>query len=172
VGMMPLPPASQTFRPVNNIIGATVILAPKKEKITAPKSHLVGTIAAIPLQEDTNVTNALNRPINILKRDTGTTDQVIGLSVTVVPAFPGGNGAFIKYVEKHLKYTGEYHGSVLVSFTIEKDGSLTDVKILKDGEVLLNAQIIDIVEHAPHWMPAIKDGKPYRTDYTIPIDIQ
>ena len=85
------------------------------------------------------------------------------------PQFKEGYVGFSKYVHKHVKYNGKYHDRIYVQFMVEKNGTLTDVKILKGGEDELNKSIINVIKRSPVWKPAIKDGKPFRAKYTMPL---
>ncbi|RKR80239.1 TonB family protein [Mucilaginibacter gracilis] len=110
-----------------------------------------------------------NKTIKSAKSDT-IKDVVMGfMAVTVKPQFPGGDAAFNRYVNEHVKYTGERAGPVYVSFIVEKDGTLTNIKVVKGGEPELNQQIIEIVKNSPRWRGGIDSGRPMRAEITVPI---
>lgn len=89
------------------------------------------------------------------------------------PRFQGGGmPEFQKWVHDHIKYpegvTSE--GRVDVSFTVSKDGGVTDVKILRGADAKLNEEAIRVVESSGNgWVPAIKDGKKISITMLIPI---
>ncbi len=97
-------------------------------------------------------------------------------SKEVMPSFPGGESAMIKYISKKIKYpTSErmkgISGTCYVSFVVEKDGRITEVKILqgiKDGP-LCNAEAVRVVEKMHKWNPGTLDGKPIRVQFNLPI---
>lgn len=61
---------------------------------------------------------------------------------------------------------------VMLSFVIEKDGSFTDVKVLRDPGYGVANEAIRVLKSMPYWTPAILDGKPVRSQFTLPITIQ
>lgn len=97
--------------------------------------------------------------------------QIVFGGVGYEPEFPGGEVALKKFLYQHLKYDGEYSGRTFVQFFVEKDGSLTDIKMLRGTTKELDLQIINILKHSPKWKPAIQNGKPYRVQYTLPVKI-
>jgi len=84
--------------------------------------------------------------------------------------FPGGEDAFNNYLGRHLQNPALIKGEVVVTFMIEKDGSLTDIKIVKSVEKSLDEEVVNIIKQSPHWKPAVRNGKPLRTLYTLPVD--
>ena len=61
-------------------------------------------------------------------------------------------------------------GSVIVSFTVEKDGRLTNIKVVRGLDPFLDKEAIRIVRRMPRWIPARReDGKPIKVDFTISI---
>ncbi|RXR21382.1 hypothetical protein EQG63_05420 [Flavobacterium amnicola] len=91
------------------------------------------------------------------------------------PIFPGGNNEFIKFVGKNFKtpddenFTG---GLLKVTFVIETDGTISDVKILKDIGYGSVAEIKRVLSLCPKWTPGIQNDKPVRVIYTLPVNIR
>ena len=87
------------------------------------------------------------------------------------PEFPGGIDNFYKYFE--TKFTKpQIPGlvdKVVLSFIIEKDGALTDIRIIHDAGFGTGDQAITILEQGPKWLPGTKDGKTVRVFHTLPI---
>ncbi|HTG67178.1 MAG TPA: energy transducer TonB, partial [Flavobacterium sp.] len=59
-----------------------------------------------------------------------------------------------------------------VSFVVEKDGSLTDIKVLRDIGYGTGKEAIRVLQKSPKWNPGIQNGKPVRVQYSLPITIQ
>ena len=105
---------------------------------------------------------------------------VITATLDKVPEFPGGISKFLTYVGTNFRepdlsnsgLTASKAISVIVSFVIEKDGSMTDIKVLRDPGYKLGDEAIRVLKsQKTKWKPGIKDGKPVRTLYTLPISI-
>ncbi len=90
------------------------------------------------------------------------------------PGFPGGDEPRLKFLQKNIKYPQMaremgIQGKVFVTFVIEKDGSLTNAKILRGIGGGCDEEIIRIVSIMPKWEPGIKDGKVVRTQFNMPV---
>lgn len=88
------------------------------------------------------------------------------------PQYPGGLKAFHEYLIKKLEPAGfvaGLEGNMILTFIVEKDGAITDVKIKQGIEKELNLAVIKVVKESPRWSPGLIDGKPVRTQYTLPI---
>lgn len=91
----------------------------------------------------------------------------------VMPEPVGGNAAWAKFLQKNLRYPDtEVQGRVIISFIIEKDGHLTDLKVLKGVVTELDREAMRVLKLAPAWKPGLQNGKPVRVKYTIPIVFQ
>jgi TonB family protein len=91
-------------------------------------------------------------------------------------SFPGGEEAMMRFINKNLQYperndTGRLQFRVIVSFVVNKDGSLSDIKILKSvkGETSLEAAAIRVVKMMPKWEPGTANAKPVERTYVLPI---
>lgn len=129
--------------------------------------------------------------VDLLKTETGINDtniivpiEIIDEKITEVdtfvlipeipPEFPGGLENMYKYIKNNLKYTDiarktNITGTIYVEFTIEKDGSLTDVHIVRGIGGGLDEAAIKVVESMPKWKPARQGGMPVKIKYQIPI---
>ena len=109
-----------------------------------------------------------SKPINTLVIKEG--DELIQ---NREPQFQGGGmPEFQKWVSDHIKYPEgvRSEGSVIVSFTVSKDGGVTNVKILRGADAKLNEEAIRVVESSGNgWVPAIKDGKKISITFTMPV---
>jgi len=90
------------------------------------------------------------------------------------PRFPGGNDARIKFLLKNVKYPEEardlgIQGRVFVTFVVEIDGSITDVKILRGIGGGCDKEAIRVVKSMPKWIPGKQRGVPVRVQFNLPI---
>jgi periplasmic protein TonB len=90
------------------------------------------------------------------------------------PEFPGGIEKFYGYVGKTFQVPEEegLKGRVIVSFVVEKDGSLTDIKVLRDLGFGTGAEAIRVLKKCPKWLPGEQNGKKVRVLYSLPISIE
>ena len=91
----------------------------------------------------------------------------------VYPKFPGGPEKLFEFIADNLRWPGDddscIQGRVVVSFIVEKDGSLTDVKVVRSLDPSFDKEAVRIVKSMPKWEPGMWNGKPARVDYSIPI---
>ena len=94
--------------------------------------------------------------------------------IEVKPDFPGGIEKFYKYVGKNHQVPEEegLKGKVFVSFVVEKDGSLTDIKVIRDIGYGTGKEAIRVLKSCPRWNPGEQNGKKVRVLYSLPINIQ
>ena len=94
--------------------------------------------------------------------------------VEVMPQFPGGQIAMLKYIMENIKYPEQamkegIQGRVAVRFIVEKDGSISDVKPILSVHPLLNKEAVRVVESMPKWSPGKQNGKPVRVRFNVPV---
>ena len=94
--------------------------------------------------------------------------------VEVMPQYPGGQIAMMKYIMENMKYPKQamkegIQGRVAVRFIVEKDGSISDVKPILSVHPLLNKEAVRVVKSMPKWTPGKQNGKPVRVRFNLPI---
>lgn len=94
--------------------------------------------------------------------------------VEQMPQFPGGMPAMMKWLTDNMKYPKEaqdakQQGRVIASFVVEKDGSITGVRVVKSVAPALDEEAIRVVKAMPKWSPGMQNGEPVRVKYTVPI---
>ena len=94
--------------------------------------------------------------------------------VEQMPQFPGGNAALFEYLSKHIKYPviaeeNGIQGRVIVTFVVERDGSITDVKVVKSVDPSLDKEAQRVVKSMPRWIPGKQNGSAVRVKYTVPV---
>jgi protein TonB len=93
--------------------------------------------------------------------------------IQVQPEFPGGMEKFYKFVEKFQVPEEEgLKGKVFVTFVVEKDGSLTDIKVIRDIGYGTGKEAIRVLKSCPKWNAGEQNGKKVRVQYSLPITIQ
>jgi Ca-activated chloride channel family protein len=92
-----------------------------------------------------------------------------------MPEYTGGLEAFKKYIYDNIVYPDELRnknlkGRIFVQFTVDPDGSLADIKILRGLNTLLDNEVIRIIKKAPKWKPGLKGGKPVKVVLTVALE--
>ena len=109
------------------------------------------------------------------RKDTATDDKVYEVCEQM-PIFEGGDAALLKYLRENLKYPDKtkdrgVQGRLVIGFIVEKDGSLTDVKVLRPVDIDLDAEALRLVKGMPKWIPGRHNGQRVRVRYLLPIHI-
>lgn len=94
--------------------------------------------------------------------------------VEQMPQFPGGDAALFEYLSNHIKYPtiaeeNGVQGRVIVTFVVERDGSITDVKVVKSVDPSLDGEASRVVKGMPRWIPGKQNGSAVRVKYTVPV---
>lgn len=90
------------------------------------------------------------------------------------PMFPGGQTALMKYLSEHTKYPvvaqeNGVQGRVTVQFVVEKDGSISDVHVLRGVDPSLDKEAVRVVKSMPRWTPGKQNGINVRVNYRVPV---
>jgi protein TonB len=107
----------------------------------------------------------------------GSPDTVMNIAeLDVKPAFPDGFASFYQYFQKAYKCPAGLEkgisGKVFVTFTVEKDGSLSSVKCIRDIGHGTGDEAVRVVRESPKWTPGIKNGRPVRVQFMLPLIIK
>jgi periplasmic protein TonB len=91
-----------------------------------------------------------------------------------MPAFPGGDAALLKYIAENVKYPpiakeNGITGVVYVSYIVDKDGSIKDVKVVRGADPFLDKEAMRVVSGIKGYKPGKQRGKPVPVQFTIPI---
>jgi TonB family protein len=94
--------------------------------------------------------------------------------VEEMPSFPGGDRKLMEYLSENIRYPEELadaciQGRVIVSFIVEKDGSISNVKVAKSLDPLLDKEAVRVVSGMPKWIPGRQNGVAVRVRYIIPV---
>ena len=136
---------------------------PKKEKEEM-------TVDEVILGNIDGVEEVIKTPETTDRKET----QIFGDVVEQMPYFPGGTNALLAYLEENIKYPEDceevcVQGRVVVSFVVEKDGSISDAKVVRSVYPSLDEEALRVVNGMPKWRPGKHNGQSVRTKYTIPV---
>ena len=132
-------------------IGKEAIKGNPDAELTIEPVHGTGTAAVV--EEDNTVYNTAG--------------------IEVKPEYPGGIEKFYAFVQKNYQMPDEegLKGKVYVTFVVEKDGSLTDIKVLRDIGYGTGKEAIRVLKATPRWSPGEQNGKKVRCTYSLPISL-
>ena len=104
-------------------------------------------------------------------------DEPTFIAVEQMPEFPGGQEGLVNYLVENLNYpekakAKKITGKVYVSFVVEKDGSISNVKVLRDIGYGCGEEAVRVVKAMPRWKPGMQRGKNVRVQYTLPLNFQ
>jgi len=170
---------SQTFEtPINNLVNPFFNQKLLKQRIMmiqkdkSQKSALLKYLLAVPLF----VLMLTLSSATIVKNEvlTSTEKATLFPEVEHVPNYPGGVDKFYKFLQENIKYPAEakskkIQGKVFVSFIVEKDGSLSGIKAVRDPGAGCGPEAVRVMKLSPKWNPGIQNGHKVRVQYTLPI---
>lgn len=102
-------------------------------------------------------------------------DSTVLTVVEQLPEFPGGIVEFMKWLTRSLRYPNQaqslkLQGKVVVSFIVNKDGSIASPKIEKSDDPILSNEVLRVIKTMPRWKPGLMNKKPCRTMVAIPVN--
>ncbi|KAF2509917.1 energy transducer TonB [Flavobacterium foetidum] len=170
----PPPPKVDQVKFVKPVVAKAEEVTEDPPKIVDLKDKKVGDQT---IKGDPDAVLTVDEPVG-----TGPVSQVVEednqvyntAGIEVKPDFPGGIEKFYKFVGNNYKTPEEegLKGKVYVTFVVEKDGSLTDIKVLRDIGYGTGAEAIRVLKKCPKWTPGEQNGKKVRVLYSLPITIQ
>ena len=135
-------------------------------------------IALLAMNSTTIRANVQKKVVKTTKvtKKTSATDKVYEVCEQM-PIFPGGDAALMKYLSENVKYPAlaikaQEQGRVVVSFTVEKDGAISDVKVARSVTPSLDAEAVRVVKAMPKWTPGKQDGQLVRVRYNVPVSFK
>ncbi|MBW4891888.1 energy transducer TonB [Mucilaginibacter sp. HMF5004] len=107
--------------------------------------------------------------------DTVKIDNRVYATVEKLPTYPDGMSAFYYYISTALHYPAidqknHVQGRVFVSFIVERDGTLSTIKVLRAPSETLGKEGARIISQSPKWIPGMQGGKTVRVQFTLPIN--
>ncbi|MFN7329396.1 MAG: energy transducer TonB [Bacteroidota bacterium] len=165
--MIEVPPTEQPPPPAPVIQQPQIVEVPDEQEI---KEYL-NIKFDVEVTEDTKV-----EAVQVVEEVKEEVDEIF--TVVEETATPkGGMAAFYKYVGEKIKYPAQarrmgVEGKVFVQFVIGKDGSISDVKVIKGIGAGCDEEAIRIVQSSPSWNPGKQRGKAVKQRYTLPIQFK
>lgn len=100
--------------------------------------------------------------------------QEIFVVVEDAPQFPGGESALMKYLNENIRYPivaqeNGIQGRVTCQFVVERDGSISDVQVVRGQDPSLDREAVRVIQSMPKWKPGKQRGVPVRVRYTLPV---
>jgi len=110
----------------------------------------------------------------------GTFEPVQGDVFDVVeemPQYPGGAQALLEFLNQNVQYPEEaekagIQGRVIATFVVEKDGSVSNARVVKSVDPLLDAEALRVINSMPKWKPGKQNGELVRVKYTVPLSFR
>ena len=98
--------------------------------------------------------------------ETKTSENIVFTMAQTMPEYPGGEKAMVRYLRDKV---GKTHGDVTASFVVEKDGLLSDVKIIGAEDQKLADELVDVIGNLPRFQAGMQDGQPVRVQMRVPL---
>jgi protein TonB len=113
-------------------------------------------------------------PVKNMEEEEAAEEMQIFMVVESMPEFPGGEAALYKYLGENIKYPqmakeSGIQGRVFVTFVVERDGRVTDVRVLRGIGGGCDEEAVRVVESMPNWTPGKQRGKSVRVQYNLPV---
>lgn len=94
--------------------------------------------------------------------------------VEQMPMYPGGDAALMQYLSSNIHYPAVaaengVQGRVVVGFVVERDGSITDVNVMRSVDPSLDREAVRVVKNMPRWTPGKQNGSAVRVKYQVPV---
>jgi len=115
--------------------------------------------------------------VEVFEQEEEVVEEEIFTVVENPPSFPGGQKKLFEYLSKNVKFppaakANGIQGRVFVNFTVWKDGSIRDIKIIRGVHDLLDKEAIRVVKSFPNWQPGKQRGKAVPVSFNLPINFQ
>lgn len=174
----PPPRVDQVRMPPPKVVPAETV---RDEEPPTQEELKVATPGPKTLKGDATANIVIDAPVGEGPKDAQITEAGSGntlvdfQSVEIQPTPPGGSlEAFLKWVGTNYNYPQAareqgVNGQVFVQFVIERDGSLTDIKILRDLKYGTGAEAERVLKKSGKWKPGVQNGRPVRVSYSLPI---
>jgi TonB family protein len=100
--------------------------------------------------------------------------EIFGDVAEQMPSFPGGQSKLMEFLAENTRYPEEcketcVQGRVIVTFLVERDGSISKIKVVKSVDPLLDEEAVRVVSSMPKWNPGMQNGVRVGVKYTLPV---
>ena len=166
----PPPPKVDQVKFVKPVVAKTEEIVEEPPKVEEIKDKNLGkeTIKGDP-DAELSVEPPGNGPSEVVEEDNNIYNTA---GIQVSPEFPGGIQKFNNYIRNNFQFPEDENfpgGKVLVSFVVEKDGSLTDIRIIRDPGFGTAKEAERVLKRSVKWTPGEQNGKKVRCQYSLPI---
>lgn len=122
--------------------------------------------------DQTQAQEVVQAPIEMPEEDPD--ENIVFVVAEKMPSFPGGQQALMKYLNENIRYPiiaqeNGVQGRVIVQFTVRKDGTIDDVKVVRSADPSLDKEAVRLVKSMPNWEPGKQRGKAVHCKFTVPI---
>ncbi len=122
--------------------------------------------------DQTQAQEVIQAPIEMPEEDPE--ENIVFVVAEKMPSFPGGQQALMKYLSENIRYPviaqeNGVQGRVIVQFTVRRDGSIDDVKVVKSADPSLDKEAVRLIKSVPAWEPGMQRGKAVNCKFTVPI---
>lgn len=183
---------------LSGMIVAEVSLEPEMIPITLPEKKTVPpppqsvTVAEIIeiVEDDAEITEELTiastedqtkyidiRAVEHVIVEEEPQEEALFQVVEKMPEFPGGTAALLKYLTDNMQYPSvcsenNIQGRVLVSFVVNRDGSIVDIEVVRSVNPYLDKEAVRVVSTMPKWEPGEQRGKTVRVKFNLPVNFR
>ena len=103
-----------------------------------------------------------------------TDDEELFIDYEKKPEFPGGQTALERFIKNHLRHPvsireSNLNGRVVCEFIVNKDGSISDIEVVRSNYSAMNDEVVRMLQEMPRWEPATSNGEPVRARYVLPV---
>lgn len=132
-------------------------------------------VGAVDITEGTNDLNKIAIKEEVIAAPKVEEEQPVSIAmVEQKPEFPGGEAAMYKWLSENIVYPSAaseegVQGRVVVEFVVGKDGSITNVRVLRPRHPALDKEAVRVVKAMPKWIPGRNNGQPVKVTYTLPV---
>ena len=126
------------------------------------------------IDADVDITTEIEAYIPPVFEEEVVVEDEIFIVVEDQPEFPGGDAARIRFLSENIRYPqmareSGIQGTVFVTFVVERDGSITDVRVIRGIGGGCDEEAIRVIQAMPSWTPGRQRGRPVRVQFTMPI---
>ncbi len=167
----PPPPESGKMQEIIKYIAPEIV-----DTLVAAQNTLVATEVILAQSENSISELTGSGPGDELLSGEGISEEEPYIMVEVMPAFRGGDfNKFRDWIYNRTNYPqaaidAKIEGTVYLTFIVEKDGTVTNVIVLKGVNPLLDEEAIKVISESPRWSPGLQRGQPVRVRFQIPLN--
>ena len=166
----------QSPRVFNGLLIGNHLVGVRKEGYTTDEKNIMiseGQTASISGTLSSNTVSLSNGSGHSTSSSVFTSGTVYDV-VEEMPSFPGGVAAMMSYISSNIKYPQSARealimGRVIVSFIVEKDGSISDARVVRNVDADLDREALRVVKSMPKWKPGKNKGSVVRVKFTVPV---